>query len=823
MRPCSTTPIVLLVMASPLASAAMQDVLLDNDSLRARLDASRNCILASVTQRAGAGEAGPSLLATLEPVFHYADPDVGVYWNHLGGASTDFGENAAEREFKLVRHEREGNALTTEAEDVYVHIAQRCALTTGPPGLRIEYTFRAKRDVQQSSWTCIASLRFKSDQYERFSPSYHVRDGVIEPIARALTDPKFAAVVYMHDWFVVRDPETKEGLLVLFPSLTGRAILQRGASYLGLTGPFTEDKFIPRGEVYRATLYLVPFHGDYEPPLRQWCEKLGVDRTKPYRPAVSPTGAQLADTEGLLIWRELPSWKVLEQEQPPPRRDPGVALSAAKGEYEPFQLVLRGKEAMPYTQMAGMTLEFSDLKQTDGSVIGKDRFKYAVAEYVDLRSPRGLGWSGRTPDALIDRRWFTCRPNANTVLWVTLKIPADAAAGEYAGAIQVYHGMGRRRAVKATVPIELRVFDFTMPEERHFTAWLPFNSRRGIDLLYKGQDTTAIYERYRSSTREHRAGFRFVYPSVRFKEGSAEIDRLSLDYFEAQLREHFEVVKMPAVDARSFNIGAGHKLLKTYFGEPSEVLKPLWRARYRKLAEVLREFLTERGWQDRVIFELYDEPYTQDIPVIAECVKILRDAFPEIRVTYAAMWFDPRLYGLVNVWMTGGGYAHLPAQRRRAAGDIIWFGNNRFANVDCLAAQFRLTWWRYWVDGIAGCNHWTIGECPDWRGKGRWGRNRVASWILPGEDGPIDTVRWELTREGLEDYEYLWLLEQAVKEAKTRRGGEATVAEAQRLLKEVGKLVVREGRFLSYNPDPMLLHELRASIGVQIERMCTVR
>jgi len=305
---------------------------------------------------------------------------------------------------------------------------------------------------------------------------------------------------------------------------------------------------------------------------------------------------------------------------------------------------------------------------------------------------------------------------------------------------------------------------------------------------------------------------------MRFKNGSTELKADNLKYLEKELRYRFGETKAPHLVCRAFNIGAGHKLMWTPFGEPQDILTPLWRARYRKLAKLLGDFLREQGWQNRVIFELFDEPYDKHIPILAECIKMLREEFPEIRVTYAAMWYDPRLYGLVNVWLTGGGYSHIPAQRRRAAGDTIWFGNNGEASVDRLAAHFRLTWPRYWLDGIAGSFHWTVGECNDWYRRGRWGRNRIATWLLPGEDGPINTIRWELTREGLEDIEYLWLLDHAIQNAKAK-GAVATAEAGESALNRVRELVIRNGRFLSYNPDPKLLHEVREGIGAQIEVM----
>ena len=77
-----------------------------------------------------------------------------------------------------------------------------------------------------------------------------------------------------------------------------------------------------------------------------------------------------------------------------------------------------------------------------------------------------------------------------------------------------------------------------------------------------------------------------------------------------------------------------------------------------------------------------------------------------------------------------------------------------------------------------------------------------------------------MTREALEDLEYIWVLEQAV--AKAKAGGPAAklaAAEGQRALNRVREVVLRKGRFLSYNPDPALVGKVREGIGLQIEKL----
>ncbi len=63
--------------------------------------------------------------------------------------------------------------------------------------------------------------------------------------------------------------------------------------------------------------------------------------------------------------------------------------------------------------------------------------------------------------------------------------------------------------------------------------------------------------------------------------------------------------------------------------------------------------------------------------------------------------------------------------------------------------------------------------------------------------GPVDSVRWEILREGIEDYEYFVLLEKLVREAKP--GQAARAAEAALLLK-IPASIFEDGK--TYNKDP---------------------
>jgi hypothetical protein len=111
-------------------------------------------------------------------------------------------------------------------------------------------------------------------------------------------------------------------------------------------------------------------------------------------------------------------------------------------------------------------------------------------------------------------------------------------------------------------------------------------------------------------------------------------------------------------------------------------------------------------------------------------------------------------------------------------------------------------------------NHWGNGD----------GRFLYPPNCDPGKDltkylrGPVDSVRWEILREGIEDYEYFVLLERAIKDAKGKPKLKAVAAEAAKLL-DLPATLFTSGK--EYTKDPLDLLRYRAKVAEAIERLAS--
>jgi hypothetical protein len=90
----------------------------------------------------------------------------------------------------------------------------------------------------------------------------------------------------------------------------------------------------------------------------------------------------------------------------------------------------------------------------------------------------------------------------------------------------------------------------------------------------------------------------------------------------------------------------------------------------------------------------------------------------------------------------------------------------------------------------------------------------------PGKDktkyltGPVNSIRWETLRDGIEDYEYFKLLERAIAAAGSRAPNAAREAKA---LLEFPATLFKSGE--DYTKDPRLLLDHRAKVAAAIERL----
>lgn len=201
------------------------------------------------------------------------------------------------------------------------------------------------------------------------------------------------------------------------------------------------------------------------------------------------------------------------------------------------------------------------------------------------------------------------------------------------------------------------------------------------------------------------------------------------------------------------------------------------------------------------------------------------------------------VFGYVDTWAnTIETYDPELARERRAAGEEVWMylsisGRAPYLNwfIEYPAIQARLVWWLAYLWDVDGflyyfINHYDYrsgvlprpidvhaGPYTDWdpasfvSGSAKF--NGDGLLIYAGEEGPLPSLRLANIRDGLEDYEYLKLLERLL----VTSGRAGSPGEAKEQVKTYVRQVMTSAT--DYTDDPALLRRVRDEIAAAIESL----
>ena len=509
-----------------------------------------------------------------------------------------------------------------------------------------------------------------------------------------------------------------------------------------------------------------------------------------------------------------------------------VAIQAAKNEWESFQVVVSAPEEN--LQVTGAAL--SDLVGPEGAKIGGDDVRLYREEYVRVRRstrraelPPGLyadplvpfinPLTGKPiePRTRIQPRWggpttirgydmfalpFEVFRGQNQPIWVDVHVPKDVPAGVYEGTFRV-----GARGASAEIPVQLTVWDFTLPDgpthKNHFGSFRTltrfFDVERGSDRFRE------IEMRYCRAMAEHRINPpipEHLLPEVT-ADGSLKIvpeRHEALREFIAELNvTDFEISRAPFGRLR---VAAQGDDYKTVAPAEREKAQRYYRDYYR--------YLKENGWAERAYVYLWDEPNLREnyeqVLVLGE---IVHEAVPELKCLVVEQTYPhdpswPDIDPAVDVWCPLWSFIDRESIHEKiAGGDEVWSYtalvqqspryhpryeevqglDPPYWHIDRPLIVYRVPTWINRQYGITGLLYWsTVTAVIDpWHNPAfahpshfNGGGYLFYPGVPCGIDGPISCMRLKNLRDGMEDYEYFALLEQA-------SGGDASKAIVDRI------------------------------------------
>lgn len=472
-----------------------------------------------------------------------------------------------------------------------------------------------------------------------------------------------------------------------------------------------------------------------------------------------------------------------------------MALEAARNEFENFQLVLfTGKD-----KAENITVKASGLRDAKGNAIPADAFRIyreGSAKALPVGYPTVRG-AGDYPDPLFPLpEKLALKPGEVLPLWISLKVPADAAPGRYAGTVDVTDGSG----ATASVAVKLEVFPITIPR-RHslktaFSIWETSLRRR----FFPDEETmdvakfTALVDQYAMMLVEHRlTPIIFGVPTLlppkvveasgqKFTmqpDGSCKVEA---DVYDALNRKYLEA------GATGFCTGPYLWHFMTKDHEVPAEWPAIWRA--------LNKHYVENGMAKYAFAYPVDEPGNGLNEKVRKMTAVIRENAPDLKilVTGVNANFPSRLVDNIDCWVPALHWTNLKRKaEEQAAGREVWqypcsgpwypWPNY---HLDTDASAWRAVAWVTAKENFDGILYWATAifnpETPFVNNAN--GVNGDGVLQYPAEDStPLASIRLKVICDGMEDYEYMVLLKNAVAEAKQAKKAPALIAEAEELLK----------------------------------------
>jgi hypothetical protein len=501
---------------------------------------------------------------------------------------------------------------------------------------------------------------------------------------------------------------------------------------------------------------------------------------------------------GLQMWSAPTVEKVLRTMAAPVASAP-LRFAAARGEFEPFQIVVRS----PTAQL--LTVSVSDFTRGGATIPAPTLHR---VDYVNITTAGDhFDRLGLWPDPLwpLDNPDDVSFPaNENQPLWFTVQVPWDAAPGVYRATVTVG---------SASIPVELEVWNFSLPREMHLMSEWGFGWSSIVEQ-YRGTiggSVQACYwdlvEAFKQDFINHRlipkgvawpAGLNYPGGVAYNCNGNLDPDGWG-DWDFATIGGRYIQGEGGFNDGYGFPAFLSHgptsnwppdSLPYSFCGESrSGVLgSAAFQAKWTQYLSALDAYIVSDAYDDAAYYHIVNEPQTfDDYTIVGQLSALTESAAPHLRQLVSEQ-VEPSIYSYagakIDIWMpTITNYEPVKSHdRQKNHGEEVWwyylYGDDPPLPNPILMShpgiEARITPWLAWAERVDGLLHYSTTDWSSnpWTTPNVTGRdNGDAFFFYPprtvggnldfcGQNGHrlVPSIRWENLRDGMEDYEYLWLL-----------------------------------------------------------------
>ncbi len=560
----------------------------------------------------------------------------------------------------------------------------------------------------------------------------------------------------------------------------------------------------------------------------------------------------LLERGGLLWTWGYPEQKLSQNLRILPKESP-LQLFAAKNEYESVQISLQAQRPV-----RGVTASISDLKTAGGATIAASNVEIRYAYYHFVEHPTDkTGVSDFWPDALIPfDEPVNIESNKLLPVWFTVYVPEDAAAGDYTATVTM-----KADDIHVSFPLNLHVWDFTLPKSNTLETAFGLGWHRVFQYhnCTSEADKRAVIELYLENFAGHRVSPYNPTPldPIRVQWNTqADPPRAEIDFaaFDKEMERVLEKFRFTNFVIPIHGMGGGtyeSRNEPNIAGFTKET--PQFKALFTSYATQLERHLIDKGWIDKAYVYWFDEPDPKDYEFVAESYGRLSAAAPGIRKMITEEPGDGFLDALqkantnIDIWCPVS-YNYDPdgCDKRLAAGETLWWyvccgPKEPYCTlfIDHGGTEMRIWHWQAFQRGITGSLVWescwwtsdtafpdsfqnpyedpmgyvSSGALP--KGTKQYWGNGDGRFIYPPLDAatpgrnngkpvlkaPNSSIRWEVIRDGIEDYEMLVL---AGRKQKDRE-------KLQTLSREITSSLT------DFTRDPKVIRKTRDAVAKMIE------
>ncbi|UCD29999.1 MAG: DUF4091 domain-containing protein [Planctomycetota bacterium] len=485
------------------------------------------------------------------------------------------------------------------------------------------------------------------------------------------------------------------------------------------------------------------------------------------------------------------------------RFDKRYHLALAGNEHEALQVVV-----IPFHHnLKDVTVSVSPLRGRTNTSSRDIATEISLVGHVEVTNnqPYEVEYNGWWPDPLLSFQ-NKCDVNIgeHVAYWIDVSTRPDTPAGQYQGVINV----DAAGCKQISIQLDVKVWDFKLPDGTHlrnaFTYHEPYVVR-----FYGDRWNQELAYRYYDFILDH---------------------RLNIDHLYRRESPDIELLKYGiAREMNAFNVGGVFRHITD-----------------RQAMTECDRYVSKLKQED--LFDLayaygYDEVKEEKFLEMREVFGTIHKRFPGLETMTTAIDHsygkETGLRKVVDIWVPlTDWYDPEEARKLRAEGKKVWWyvcvvPPHPYANwfIEYPAIEARLLMgamsFSYQVDGFLyymitkwDNNHKLISSGPytKWKPGSMTNRrgetaNGDGSLLCPGPDGPLSTIRLENIRDGLEDYEYLYLLAemvQKIKELPQNDRSKSYLDRADKLL-AVPESVVRNT--IKYTRAPDVLYDFRTELA----------